>query len=505
MKQLVSDSKYFLENENYFNILRYYIAEKDLATVKKLLLNAGKYTRDPNINLSYPKKFLLDPRCEDMFGIGEDIVNSMKNIVFSGNVNIKVDKPQKAQELLDKLYYQGGFVSTLKEAYRVAIATSGYSYIVMNLNSLYDIDSQVKEKDFFIDFSVYKPFEVEERKYVFGEKQHHQFIRKIYKEVVIDELENKTATYEFRYIYTIDEGKTVLSITGLDENNKYLGEEVIKYILDIDSLYEEYDLITIFKVDVEDGMLPNILNIENSLAEAIYFQGVDLTNSQTHTYTAENALYSSPREVNNVSYEDKYKTRHVVKTSLDGQMQHIVEGKSSINFIERNMILSVSRACLDAKISPSTISFPLVERAGNNTEVGLNRERNTVRLRENHINILKIIIAKIVQEFLKLNGIKVSYEKVTVIFDAYITPDVESLTNILSKQVQFGIKSRYQAIKDLNKNELSDEDIDLEYERVKEIYTQKDFNVEQENDKLAEKEEVDVKVDNNLKSSGIVE
>ena len=57
------------------------------------------------------------------------------------------------------------------------------------------------------------------------------------------------------------------------------------------------------------------------------------------------------------------------------------------------------------------------------------------------------------------------------------------MTNTLAKQVQFGIKSRYRAVVELNKNELSDKEIDEEYERIKEMTTQIDYNVDQRIDK----------------------
>ena len=53
----------------------------------------------------------------------------------------------------------------------------------------------------------------------------------------------------------------------------------------------------------------------------------------------------------------------------------------------------------------------------------------------------------------------------------------KTTTNVLAKQVQFGLKSRTQTVRDLNKNELSDEEIELEIERIKDISTQVDFGV----------------------------
>ena len=97
----------------------------------------------------------------------------------------------------------------------------------------------------------------------------------------------------------------------------------------------------------------------------------------------------------------------------------------------------------------------------------------------------------------------------SVIFDQYITPSIETLTNVLAKQVQFGLKSTQQAVADLNKNEMSDDEISEEVARIKEQVVQMDYNVQQRNKNLQAKEEVDDKIDNKednvLKSDGIVE
>ena len=83
-----------------------------------------------------------------------------------------------------------------------------------------------------------------------------------------------------------------------------------------------------------------------------------------------------------------------------------------------------------------------------------------------------------------------------IIFDQYITPSVETLTNVLAKQVQFGLKSTQQAVVDLNKNEMSDDEIKEEVARIKDQVVQMDYNVQQRNKNLQNKEEVDDKIDN---------
>ena len=59
------------------------------------------------------------------------------------------------------------------------------------------------------------------------------------------------------------------------------------------------------------------------------------------------------------------------------------------------------------------------------------------------------------------------------------------MTNVLAKQVQFGIKSIEQAVRELNKNEMSEEEIQNEVNRIKDRATQLDFNMAQR--KQAEK------------------
>ena len=131
---------------------------------------------------------------------------------------------------------------------------------------------------------------------------------------------------------------------------------------------------------------------------------------------------------------------------------------------------------------------------------------------------MKILIAKIIKTFLFINGKNVEVSDIAVIFDQYITPSTETMTNVLAKQVQFGIKSIEQAVRELNKNEMSEEEIQNEVNRIKDRATQLDFNMSQrkqaENEKDSDKdvekepivkEPINNKEDNNLKSEGIVE
>lgn len=485
--QLMKDRRYEQSNRKFYEIVNYYLSKKDLATVKRILQNTGFYTDDSIVRGNVAKLFLNDARCVDLFGIAEDIVGTMSNVIFSGNIKMKVDNEQ-GQEHINKLYREGQLIDTLKEAYEVATATNGKSYVVMNLNSAYNATSGIKEKDLFIDFDVWKPFEIRVERLINENK--NVYIREMSKVVKLEN--DKEAIWNFYYKYTVSDDKTILEVYGFTDKEEKISDKDVMRILDITSIYEEYNYRLVFEINIGKGMLPNILNIENKLAEAEYFKARDLPNSQTQTYTTENSLYGMGHKKDIVdTYDDIYETRHTLKADLEGEVQKTVKGESAITSIERNQVLTVMRACIDAKISPATLGYALLDRMGTNTDVGLQRERNTVRLRETHINKLKIAIPKILQEYLKLFGIEVSFEKITVVFDNYITPSIETQTNVLAKQVQFGLKSRQLASREINKDELSEEELAEEYERIKELATQIDYNVEQRG------------VDNKLKSSGV--
>ena len=70
-----------------------------------------------------------------------------------------------------------------------------------------------------------------------------------------------------------------------------ISEERTMDILGIETIYEKFDFIPFHILNVGEGMLPNIVHIENSLAENLYFQDEDLPNSQTEVLIPEQQLY----------------------------------------------------------------------------------------------------------------------------------------------------------------------------------------------------------------------
>lgn len=499
MRNLLELTKYREQNKKFFNVLNYYLSQKDFYTALNIINNYNKFTKDPHVGNKLNNLFILEPEANKYFGIGEIIVGSATNMVFSGNVNIRVDM-KKAQPLVEQIIYDGMFIDTIKEAYKTACADrDGISYILMVTQPTYDTLSGVKVKDEFLGYEILKSFEVEQ--------ENNVLKRYIYK---LTTYEDKTVEYKFVYTYTTEpDGKTNLLITGYDEKDNKLDDNVVRDVLKIDRLDDSWDFVPYERVYLGEGLLTNnTIFIESSLALNLYFQDEDIISAQTQTYAPENMMYRAIGEYEQSSrpdYFNKYQTKHVLKNpAVDQPMLFSVEGHSAIKDIERNIALLILEACLEAKISPVSTGYSLLDAIGNNTDVGILKERVSIRLRESHVNKLKITIARFLSKYLKMFGLNVDFTKIAVIFDPYITPSVESLTNVLSKQVQFGIKSRYQAIKDLNKNEMSDEEVELEYQRVLQTTTQQDYNVVQQEKKEKENQEkVEPKVNNVLKGTQV--
>lgn len=505
-------NQYLSENEKFYNVLNYALIKKDFEAVRFILTNPTMFTRDPVVQSRIARLFLLDNRCVKWFGLAESINQSTVNMVFSGNVDIKINGDDDATYLVENFLYDGQLIETLKEAYASALAgvRDGKSYILMRTTSEYDLFTGYRIKDNFLEFEVLKQHEVSYEK--------NKLVKTITKDV-FDSVDQKNKTYYFDYVYTSQpNGITRLEVIGKNEDGKKLKSSFVKKVLGIKDVVMAYSYQPFFELNIGRGQLPNIIYIEDSLAQAMYFKDKDLANSQTKKHVPENLMYKEINANNAAEFDDPYSTTYPMKKSVDGNNLIIQEGKSAVKEIEEHMKLDILQGCLDAKINPISLGYSLLDSMANNTDTTTTKERVSIRLRETHIAILKILIAKIIKTFLLINGKTVEVNDIAVLFDQYITPSTETITNVLAKQVQFGIKSIEQAVSELNKNEMSDEEIKREVGRIKDRATQLDFNMtqrkqaenEKDSDKEVEKEfnkkePINNKEDNNLKSDGVVE
>lgn len=471
MKKILEIERKREANEKFFSIVNNYISLNDYQGVRMAINGVGEIVKDTGLINRIGNLFMKDVRAVDFFGLGANIVNTMINTIFSSNFKIKIEH-DIGEELVNKLYYDGMFIDTMKEAYRVALSSiCGRSYILFNIDNVYDTRNDIKVGEKFIDFKVLKPYEVD--------RDNNVLVYTFYKDVNFG-AETKIYTFKYKYI-TDNDDSTLLWVYGYDEKDNEISSELVMDILGIQTVEEKFSFKPYQELNLGKGSLPNMLFIEDNLAQALYFQNLDLSSSQTHNYAPEAMLNAVPDGVDiEKSYYDRYQLNHVVKNTLSGAKLESIAGESAIGDIERNIALNVLRGSLDAEISPLSLGYSLIDKIASNTDIGAFKERVTIRKREADIVKLKIVMGKTLQNYFKLMGIDVNYSDIAIIFNPYITPSVESMVNTLSKAVQFGIMSRERAVMLLQKDELNDEEMEIEMENIRAMVTQQDFNVSQQ-------------------------
>ena len=104
-------------NEKYYNILNYALIKKDFEGLKFLLTKVSEYTGDPFVQKRIGSLFMNKKECNKWFGISEAINQSTVNMTFSGNIKIRVNDNEEANDILEPFIYESDFMETLKEAY----------------------------------------------------------------------------------------------------------------------------------------------------------------------------------------------------------------------------------------------------------------------------------------------------------------------------------------------------------------------------------------------------
>ena len=212
LKELYQARQTKKENSDLLNALSYFTSLREWGTVRRILSSAGNYTSDTYLSRQLSKLFLLDSRAK-YFGIGEDIVGSMSNMVFGGNVSIKVENEnEEAQKIIDKLLRDGYFMQSINNVYKAAISTNGRSYLFMELTSYFNGTTNAKVKDEFVKYTVVPEFELKINE-----------LKNIVTKVFTKKFITKKKEYElFRFDYEyriIGEGST-LTVVGYDKTIK---------------------------------------------------------------------------------------------------------------------------------------------------------------------------------------------------------------------------------------------------------------------------------------------
>lgn len=127
----------------------------------------------------------------------------------------------------------------------------------------------------------------------------------------------------------------------------------------------------------------------------------------------------------------------------------------------------MSVAINKAGMSPTTIGLTGLESINSSAESQDAREKTSLRTRARCLVSWKLTLTELLNKYLQMldyiNGEEIlDYtDLIKIKFNEYSTPSLESITDVLARQVGAGIKSKKQAIKDLNDG-YDDEDAEKE-------------------------------------------
>ena len=127
----------------------------------------------------------------------------------------------------------------------------------------------------------------------------------------------------------------------------------------------------------------------------------------------------------------------------------------------------MSVAINKAGMSPTTIGLTGLESINSSAESQDAREKTSLRTRARCLVNWKLTLTELLNKYLQMldyiNGEEIlDYtDLIKIKFNEYSTPSLESITDVLARQVSAGIKSKKQAIKDLNDG-YDDEDAEKE-------------------------------------------
>jgi hypothetical protein len=145
----------------------------------------------------------------------------------------------------------------------------------------------------------------------------------------------------------------------------------------------------------------------------------------------------------------------------------LVQGDVHWEAYTRTIQNLMSVAINKAGMSPTTIGLTGLESINSSAESQDAREKTSLRTRAKCLISWRLTLTELLNKYLQMldyiNGESIlDYsDLINIKFNEYSSPSTESITEVLATQVSAGLKSRKQAIKDLNK-EYDDEDAEKE-------------------------------------------
>lgn len=153
---------------------------------------------------------------------------------------------------------------------------------------------------------------------------------------------------------------------------------------------------------------------------------------------------------------------------------NVVQGNINYEAYTETVKILMSTAINKAGLSPTTLGLTGLESINSSAESQDAREKPSMRTRENALNGWRKTLKELLNKYLQVldfidnsDGTEVlDYsDLINITFNEYNNPTLENITEILSKQVESGLKSRLTAIKELNRG-MSDEQAEEEFMQI---------------------------------------
>ena len=132
----------------------------------------------------------------------------------------------------------------------------------------------------------------------------------------------------------------------------------------------------------------------------------------------------------------------------------------------------MSTAVNKAGLSPTSLGLTGLESINSSQESQDAREKPSMRKREIALNGWRITLKELFNRYLQVRDYIAGKTEVLdysdliqIRFNEYTNPTVENITDVLSKQIAAGLKSKFTAIKELHKD-MTDEEAEEELMRI---------------------------------------
>ena len=315
------------------------------------------------------------------------------------------------------------------------------------------------------------------------------------KSFVVKEVSSDDPSYELREIhYKNDEGYVCIdyrfAIDGkyVPKNDEALMKECMAmFPPDIDMTPHQLplkDFLIIFKKNDNANQLykgergvPDIqglASIEDALTESIS-DLIDAIRKGGIKEFVSDELIPQDENGNDMRLNHFNKTIIVTKGSStpgdSSALWNVVQGDIKWEAYTKTIQNLMSVAINKAGLSPTTLGLTGLESINSSVESQDAREKPSMRTRELALNGWRKTLKELFNRYLQVRDyisgeeIQDYSDLINITFNEYTNPTVESVTDVLVKQVDGGIKAPLTAIKELNKG-MSDEDAEKEFMQI---------------------------------------